>query len=155
MKFLLKILIPVALLTACGKDDTKCPDVTITAPASEVATLKTYIDSNHVDATADPRGFYYKINAAGSGSKPNACSNVLVGYNLRLLNSTTILEESQGVSFNLSQLIVGWQEGIPLIGSNGSIILYLPPSLAYGSQASPKIPANSYLKFEIVLKQVN
>ncbi|HAD33478.1 MAG TPA: FKBP-type peptidylprolyl isomerase, partial [Chitinophagaceae bacterium] len=56
-----------------------------------------------------------------------------------------------GVSFGLDGLIVGWQEGIPLIGAGGKIKLYLPPSLAYGSNANGNIPANSSLIFDIDL----
>ena len=42
-----------------------------------------------------------------------------------------------------------------LIAPGGSITLYLPPSLAYGSTAVGSIPANSILVFTIDLLAVN
>ena len=128
--------------------------VTTKAPQAESSTLKQYIEANHILATADARGFYYTIQSAGSGPKPTACSNVTVNYAGTLTNGKTF-DSATGISFDLNQLIVGWQEGIPLLAPGGSITLYLPPSLAYGSQAQNDIPANSILVFKIDLVQVN
>ncbi len=150
-----KVLIVISLfvaITSCNKkDDTKCPEVTTTAPASEVATLKVYLQANNITAVEDPRGFFYTIDAPGSGTKPTACSGVTVNYVGKLTNGTTF-DSGNNVSFSLGGLITGWQEGIPLIAPGGSITLYLPPSLAYGSRASGPIPANSNLIFKIDLK---
>jgi FKBP-type peptidyl-prolyl cis-trans isomerase FkpA len=51
-------------------------------------------------------------------------------------------------------LILGWQYGIPLVKAGGRIMLYLPPSLGYGSQSTGTIPANSVLIFDITLQGV-
>lgn len=124
--------------------------VTIQAPASEVATLKQYIDNNKIPSAFDKRGFYYHIESPGSGPKPTICSMVTVNYAGRLTSGSTF-DSGSGVRFGLNQLIVGWQEGIPLVAAGGSLTLYLPPSLAYGSQEQPGIPANSILVFRIDL----
>lgn len=144
------VLIVLFAIVGCSKKD-ECPSVNVTAPSSEVATLKAYLDQNNITATADPRGFFYTIKTAGSNSKPTACQTVDVAYVGKLTNGQTF-DSSTGVVFPLSNLIVGWQEGIPLIGTGGSIVLYLPPSLAYGSRSTGSIPANSNLIFEINLK---
>ena len=130
------------------------PAVTTTAPQAEVTALKQFIDSSGISATPDARGFYYSIQAPGSGSKPTLCSNVTVNYSGTLTNGTAF-ESANGVSFDLAGLIAGWQEGIPLIAPGGSITLYLPPSLAYGSRAQGSIPANSILIFKIDLIRAN
>jgi len=78
---------------------------------------------------------------------------VVVNYVGKLTNGT-IFDSGNNVSFSLGGLITGWQEGIPLIAPGGSITLYLPPSLAYGSRATGSIPANSNLIFKIDLKSV-
>lgn len=137
-------------------DTTPCTATTVStkAPASEVTALKQYIDSNKIAATADERGFYYTIQSAGTGSKPTVCSNVTVNYVGKLTNGNTF-DSGNGVRFGLNQLILGWQEGIPLIAPGGSITLYLPPSLAYGSAAQNGIPANSILVFTIDLTSIN
>lgn len=56
-------------------------------------------------------------------------------------------------TFNLNQLIKGWQLGIPLIREGGKVLLVCPPDLAYG-QGRPGIPPNSTLIFEVELLEV-
>lgn len=150
-------LIGALLLAGCqNTDQTPCDPtpVTIKAPQSEVTALKQYIDTSRISATADERGFYYTIQSPGSGAKPTVCSNVTVNYRGTLTNGEEF-DSGNDVSFGLNQLILGWQEGIPLIAPGGSITLYLPPTLAYGAQAQPGIPANSILVFKIDLVRVN
>ncbi len=155
MKQLLCLIIPVALLVSCIKSEKpKCDDITITAPASEVAALRSYLDTNHITYTADSRGFFYHMDSVGTGGSPNICSYVTVAYAGTLLNGTAF-DNSASASFNLSQLITGWQEAIPLIKQGGRMTLYIPPSLGYGSTASGSIPANSNLKFIITLLAIN
>lgn len=127
--------------------------VTTKATPTETAALKEFIDANKITATADYRGFYYTIQSPGTGTKPTVCSRVTVNYTGKLTNGTTF-DSGNNVSFGLYELILGWQEGIPLIAPGGRITLYLPPSLAYGSQAQNGIPANSILVFTIDLIRV-
>jgi FKBP-type peptidyl-prolyl cis-trans isomerase len=75
---------------------------------------------------------------------------VKVNYSGSLTNGS-VFDSGNGVSFPLANLIIGWQQGIPLVGKSGKIILYLPPSLGYGSSAQNGIPANSIMIFTIDL----
>lgn len=152
IKKLILVLFPVITFMSCGKDS-NCPEITATAPASEVASLKSYLDANNIVATADDRGFFYNIAATGSGDRPNGCSGITVNYTGKLTNGVTF-DDGTNSSFYLTQLITGWREGIPLIAPGGTITLYLPPSLGYGSTATTSIPANSILIFVIELKEV-
>ncbi|MFD2569482.1 FKBP-type peptidyl-prolyl cis-trans isomerase [Spirosoma soli] len=156
-KFSLSGLIITSLLSGCQSADQAPCDatpVTVKAPEAETTTLKQYIEANRINATADARGFYYTIQTPGTGPKPTVCSNVTVNYSGQLTTGSTF-DSGSGVSFGLNQLIVGWQEGIPLIAPGGSITLYLPPTLAYGAQEQPGIPANSILIFKIDLIKIN
>ena len=160
-KYGFAVLICVAMVSGCKQTDsvqtqTPCNSAAIStkAPDAEVMALKQYIDANKIAATADSRGFYYTIQSPGSGTKPTVCSNVTVNYTGKLTNGNTF-DSGKGVSFGLNQLIVGWQEGIPLIAPGGSITLYLPPSLGYGSQGAGSIPGNAILVFTIDLVRVN
>lgn len=145
------VLIGALAIGSCKQDDQNQPQtpcnsapVSTKAPQAEVTALKQYLDASGITATADDRGFYYTIQSPGSGTKPTICSNVTVNYSGKLTSGSTF-DSGNGVSFDLRGLIIGWQEGIPLIAPGGSITLYLPPSLAYGSQAAGSIPANSIL----------
>ena len=157
--YVLALFVGALTLGSCRQDDSNqapCNPaaVSIQAPQSEVTALKQYLDAQKITATADNRGFFYTIQAAGSGAKPTVCSTVTVKYTGQLTNGSTF-DSSDGISFPLSNLILGWQEGIPLIAPGGRITLYLPPSLAYGAQAQPGIPASSILIFTIDLVSVS
>ncbi|MBC7889271.1 MAG: FKBP-type peptidyl-prolyl cis-trans isomerase [Ferruginibacter sp.] len=147
------------VFAACSKSD-KCGYTTTTAVASaaEISSLKTYLDANSLVYTQHASGVFYKVNVAGSGSTPGVCSDVTVKYVGSLTNGTTFENSNtnnpNGVSFTLGQLIAGWQIGIPLIRKGGSITLYIPPSLGYGSSSNGSIPANSNLIFTIELVNV-
>lgn len=153
MKNTFSLILAIAILSsifyACKKKE-NCDPVSTTAPESEVTTLQNYITSYGITAVKDSRGFFYEIISPGGSDKPTVCNDVKVNYVGRLTNGD-VFDQGNGVEFALSKLVIGWQEGIPLIGAGGKIKLYLPPSLAYGSQAVSGIPANSILVFDIDL----
>ena len=156
LKTLLTFFSFCIILSSCKKDDNcKYTESAVVVPASEMANLQTWVSANRPLAIQHPRGFYYEITAAGTGTvTPSVCSNVTVKYAGYLTNGFKFDENTTGITFALGQLIVGWQRGIPLIKTGGSINLYLPPSLGYGSSASGPIPANSILIFNIQLTAV-
>jgi len=149
------IFLSLIAFMSCKKDNSNnnCPTVTVTAPASEVETLRNYITDNNITATEDSRGFFYQIHSPGT-DKPTVCNTVTVNYAGKFTNGTQF-DAASNVTFQLSRLVIGWQEGIPLIGTGGSITLYLPPSLGYGSADYGDIPGNSILIFDISLTAVN
>ncbi|MEU0395233.1 FKBP-type peptidyl-prolyl cis-trans isomerase [Streptomyces sp. NPDC006208] len=53
------------------------------------------------------------------------------------------------VSFPLAQVIPGWQKGLEGKKVGSRVLLVIPPDMAYGDQAQPKIPANSTLVFSV------
>lgn len=59
------------------------------------------------------------------------------------------------VTFGLSQVIQGWQQGVPGMKPGGIRRLIIPSQLAYGSvRAAANIPPNSDLVFDIELVAV-
>lgn len=146
------------IVVSCRKsDDTSCKftESGLVAPAAEIASLQSYVAANRPAAIQHPSGFFYEIMAPGTGTvTPSVCSAVTVTYAGYLTNGFKFDESTTGVGFVLGQLIVGWQKGLPLIKKGGSINLYLPPSLGYGSNAVGSIPANSILIFTIQLLDV-
>ena len=126
----------------------------VVAPGTEVNALQQFIEKDSIDAVRDPRGFYYKIDAAGSIDKPAPCADININY-VGTLTSGKIFDEAANAPFNLSNLILGWQVGLPLIGKGGKITLYLPPSFGYKSNQVGSVPANSILIFSIELINFN
>ena len=159
MKVFAKLLIGVSiLLGSCSKgssnntcDPTPPP---ITATEAERNYLQAYVTASGINAQLHPSGFYYEILSPGTGTvSPTICSTVLVTYIGTVIGGggAPFDQNLSGVSFPLSNLIIGWQLGIPLLKKGGSIRLFLPPSMAYGSGGSGSIPPNSYLQFVISL----
>lgn len=146
-----------AVMLSCKKSDPGCNFTAsgVVVPASELTALQAYVSVANPAAVSHTGGFYYQILAPGTGTvTPEICSNVRVKYEGRLTNGFKFDEETVGITFTLGQLIPGWQRGLPLIKAGGSINLYLPPSLGYGSSAVGSIPANSILVFNIQLLDV-
>lgn len=156
-KTFLVALVSVIAFTAClknGNENTCVPkDITVTAPGNEVIALKGYLTGNGITAAEDSRGFFYNISSPGTGNKPNNCSSVTVDYVAKLTNGTTV-DSANNVTYPVAAFITGWQEALPLIASGGSMTVYLPPSLAYGSTPVGNVPANSNMIFMITLKNV-
>jgi len=160
MRYLSWFLFSVTFcFVACSKKKCDYKDDGLVAPATEQQAVKHYLDSLGITATLHPRGFYYKINNAGSGATPGGCSQITVGYTGQLTNGT-VFDQQDSFATELSNLIDGWQIGVPLIQKSGSISLYVPPSLGYGSQAvntanpNVSIPPYSILIFNIHLLDV-
>jgi len=97
----------------------------------------------------------------GTGPAATASSTVTVQYVGILYKGGKQFDASwndgQGkpVSFPLSGVIKGWEQGIPGMRVGGRRELIIPPSLAYGSTAQAKIPANSTLVFVIDLHSIS
>jgi len=156
MKQIFVVLISVILLSSCSKENDICnyDPCAVTAPASEITQLESYLASASITATRHCSGMYYVIDVPGSGATPTICSTVSVKYKGQLTNGNVFDQSTTPISFQLGGLIESWKKGIPLIKPGGKIRIYSPPSLAYGSQGAGTIPANSILIFEVELVSV-
>ena len=164
MKKSLLFILPLMaafIFSGCLKDGSQSFTCTasvpqVSVPAAETAAVEAYLAQKGItDAQKSNFGFYYKIDVAGTGVTPTVCSNVTLYYQGKLIDGTTFDQTGASpVTFQLGQLITGWQLGLPLIKTGGKIKLYLPPTLGYGSRAVGSIPANSVLIFDITLQSV-
>jgi len=145
-KFFFLILFSSFFITSCTKNFIRIDEDIILQ----------YISDNNLNAEPTGSGLYYVVNTNGNGNFPNITSTVRVDYRGTLTDGT-IFDESgpNGVTFPLTNVIQGWQEGIPLFSEGGSGILIIPSGLGYGNQAIGNIPRNSVLIFEVNLIDVN
>ncbi|MBA2744707.1 MAG: FKBP-type peptidyl-prolyl cis-trans isomerase [Flavisolibacter sp.] len=153
LKNFLAIMIMAIFFSGCAKsgDGFKClyEPCEYVAPASEIAAVQGYLTANSITATQHCSGLFYTISEPGTGQSPTACHAVNVTYEGRLTNGNVF--DANTISINLSQVIAGWANGVPLIKQGGKIRLFIPPSLGYGPTAQPGIPANSILIFDVEL----
>ena len=94
----------------------------------------------------------------GTGAEAKADSTVTAKYTGKLADGTvfdsTDKHGGAPISFPLSGVIKGWQQGIPGMKVGGKRTLVIPPELGYGAQGTSGIPPNSTLTFEIELTDV-
>ncbi|HMS52889.1 MAG TPA: FKBP-type peptidyl-prolyl cis-trans isomerase [Chitinophagales bacterium] len=102
-----------------------------------------------------PTGIVYRIDKEGVGANPTINSKVEVHYRGTLLDGSEFdssYARGQTITFPLKNLIVGWQQGIPLLKPGGKGTFIIPSELAYGGKAVGNIiKPNSVLVFEIEL----
>lgn len=146
-----------------GNDVCNYDPCAVKASANEEQAIQTYLTNNGIQADKHCSGMYYKVEAPGTGKTPNVCSYVTVNYVGTLTNGNKFDETTAitgPVTFTLREVILGWQNGIPLIKEGGRIRLFIPPSLGYGNrEMSGKpgysgIPAGSILIFDVELTKV-
>ncbi len=141
------------LIISCN-DDKKVEQIDFTAQNDEE--IIKYIADNNLTAQKSDSGLHYVIEEPGTGQQPNANSDVTVAYKGYYLNKSVFDEsDSEGISFNLQQVIKGWTEGITYFKEGGSGILLVPSHLGYGSFNDRGIPGGSVLIFEVTLVSVN
>ncbi|MCP4773466.1 MAG: DUF642 domain-containing protein [Planctomycetaceae bacterium] len=130
----------------------------------DAAIIEQYIADNALDATPAAEGLYVVIDEPGAGQNPTINSTVRVKYDGKFieLNAQNQLVEGDsfdvssesGATFPLSNVIRGWQLGIPLFKTGGAGKLIIPSGLAYGASGSGSIPPNSVLVFDVELLEI-
>lgn len=115
------------------------------------------------EVAADPAvtwrqtGLGIKTLQAGEGTPPNLGDKVRVHYTGTLKDGTVFddtREKGKPAEFELGKLIPGMTAGIGAISPGGRALIYVPPSLGYGSMRAGKIPPVSGLVFDVELLAV-
>jgi len=107
-----------------------------------------------------PSGVMYKIvsRSANPGAQPTVADNVTINYEGKLLDGSVFdssFARNEPANFPLGRLIPAWQQVIPLMHVGDEIVLYTPPSAAYGERDLGQIPPNSTLIFRVQLLGIN
>jgi len=146
-KNLLFVILVLGIFASCSKDD---PETVI----------QQYITDNNLTTQVTSEGLHYIIENEGTGQRPDITNEVKVHYKGSLIDGSVFdgnqsTAVSQVTPFPLSQVIEGWQIGIPLFKEGGEGLLIIPPDLAYGSNPpTSAIPKNAVLVFEVKLLDV-
>lgn len=103
-------------------------------------------------------GLQYIEITQGKGNPPKATDTVTVNYRGTLLNGTEFdssASHKDSNTFEVSNLIPGWQEALQMMKPGAKWKIFVPPQLAYGTRgAGQVIEPNSALIFEIELVSV-
>ncbi len=171
MSRLLSILLLLcSFLAACTKSSDTGPAAEKAQAAIDDKIIANYLAQNKglnalpIDSAGFNTGVYYIIEQQGTGNDLFTNSTqVTVGYTGRLLYDGSAYTDKVFThtddfhpSFILSQVIRGWQLGIPLCKKGGTIRLLIPSRYAYGPDAQPALglPASAVLDFEIQIYDI-
>ena len=119
--------------------------------------IQAYISSNHLNASVLGNGMYFVPVTAGTGLAASSASLITVTYKGTLTNGAVFDQQTSPTTFNLANVISGWQLGIPTMKRGQTAMLLIPSALGYGSYAQAAngsyaaIPANSVLIFTVTL----
>jgi FKBP-type peptidyl-prolyl cis-trans isomerase len=148
------------ILTACGQAMDKTNAQTVAEQ-----NLKTGQDFLAQTATVPgvsvlPSGVMYKVvsRSANPGAQPTVADNVTINYEGKLIDGSVFdssFARNEPANFPLGRLISAWQQVIPLMHVGDEIVLYTPPTAAYGERDLGQIPPNSTLIFRVQLLGIN
>lgn len=120
--------------------------------------IANFLECNE-EAVKTDSGMVYCPMKEGDGKQPTLKSTVEVHYHGTLTDGTVFdssVDRGQTISFPLSGVIQGWQEGLQLMKEGGKAALVIPSDLAYGEAGSGEvIPPGATLKFEVELFKVD
>ncbi|KPQ25945.1 MAG: FKBP-type peptidyl-prolyl cis-trans isomerase FklB [Halomonas sp. HL-48] len=109
------------------------------------------------DVTVMESGLQYEVLESGDGESPGPQDTVEVNYEGTLLDGTVFdssFERGESVSFQVNQVIEGWQEALEEMSVGDSWMLYIPADLAYGESGQGPIGPNEVLTFRVELLDV-
>ncbi len=148
--YLIPALISIFVFAVGCKKNSGCTPV---SPDVEAPQIVEYNTKNGIITQQFSNKIYYKIVDTGYVVHPTASSSVVVTYSAKLLNNTVFDVATSPVTFKLSDVIEGWQIGLPLLQKGGRMILIIPSAYAYGCNGNSKlkVPENSVLFYDIKL----
>lgn len=149
MKNLLLLFVITSVIFGCSKKK-----IEKQAKADDEI-IQTYMTENNISAIKTDSGLYVLIEEAGTGASCNGNSDVTVAYT-GYFTDGEIFDQSDvsGITFNLANVIKGWNEGIPYFKEGGHGKLLIPSALAYGPNGTSGIPPNLVLIFDVQLIDV-
>ena len=162
MRFALAPLLALGL-AACATTAPAPQPITYTGTPQEQweQGQKAYLDwsGRRAGWTTTPSGLQYRrIKAApASAPKPPPGSEVTVHYVGTFIDGREFdssRRRNEPATFPLRGVIVGWQEGVPLMRVGETFQFVIPSDLAYGPRNRAPIPPNSVLLFEIELLEI-
>ncbi len=127
--------------------------LSITLPA-----YKTYVSTQFVETAAkkkgaqkSPSGLVYMITDEGEGAKATPDNVVTIKYSCQLADGTVVVDNITE-RLNVMQLIPGFMEGLQMLGKGGSIKLWIPENLAFGSDGNETLGILAYEALYIDVK---
>ncbi len=143
----------LVLLTGCGDKEMSVDNLpSVTSNMGEAPTIG-------APTGTPPTTLESKDIVVGTGAEVSSTSTITFHYTLMTWSNGAITESSWNsglpATYPLSNLIVGWQQGIPGMKVGGRRLLVVPPDLGYGAQGSGPVGPNETLIFVMDIVSVS
>ncbi|MEM9327882.1 MAG: FKBP-type peptidyl-prolyl cis-trans isomerase, partial [Bacteroidota bacterium] len=141
----------IAGMAGCsGDDDQIDPAVRL---EQDVAIIDQYLEDNNIDAIIDDSGLRLVIQDVGLGRPLEEADLIYVTFEGRLLSDGSLFDQQEDwFPIDTEQIpILGWAIGLDYITEGGSVTLYIPSGLAFGSRSGNGLPSNSNVIYEITV----
>jgi FKBP-type peptidyl-prolyl cis-trans isomerase len=155
MKNLAFAAIGLSLLTACAT----VPPPPPTPPATIAGPDFLARNGAAKGVVTTPSGLQYFVVASGpvTGPHPAATDTVTFDYEGRLTTGETFdssFDRGEPLTGQVDAFVPGFTEALMLMRPGDEWVVWIPPALGYGAEDKGSIPANSVLRFRMVLHSV-
>ena len=148
-------LVGLSLLTACATVPPLPPAPPTTAPGPDF--LARNGAAKGVVTTASGLEYFVVKSGPATGAMPVAGKQVTFDYEGKLITGETFdssFARGEPLSGDVDGFVPGFAEALKLMRPGDEWIVWIPPTLGYGAEASGPIPANSVLRFRLALHKV-
>ncbi|MEO6579849.1 MAG: FKBP-type peptidyl-prolyl cis-trans isomerase [Sphingomicrobium sp.] len=155
MKNLVYGVFGLFLLSACATTPPLPPSPPITAPGTDFLVLNGA--AKGVVTTASGLQYFVVTSGPVTGRMPVTGDTVTFDYEGKLTTGETFdssFARGEPVSGDIDGFVPGFSEALKLMRPGDEWIVWIPPALGYGAEASGPIPANSVLRFRLALRSV-
>jgi len=104
-----------------------------------------------------PSGVQYKVIQAGNGARPGPTDTVAVHYRgsrMDGLEFDSSFARGTPETFQVDQVLQGWQEVLPLMREGAEWRIYVPPEMGFGLRGQPPVGPNEAIIFDLRLVSV-
>lgn len=104
-----------------------------------------------------PSGVQYKVIQTGDGARPGPTDSVSVHYRgsrMDGLEFDSSFARGKPETFQVDQVLQGWQEVLPLMREGAEWRIYVPPELGFGLRGQPPVGPNEAVVFDLRLVSV-
>lgn len=151
----LPLIIAAALLAGCATTPPPAPIPPVTAAGPDF--LARNGASKGVVTT--PSGLQYFIVKSGPANGPHPVEADIVTFDYEGTLTTgekfdSSFDRGESLTGRADGFVPGFTEALKLMRPGDDWIVWIPPALGYGAEASGPIPANSVLRFRLALHKV-
>lgn len=116
-----------------------------------------FIADNNIDAIESSDGIFISVDSVGNNTMPSTTDSIEIDYRGYYLDGfifDSSYDNGTPLKIFMSDLIQGWQLGMPSFGEGGKGTLIIPSKYGYGSSPPGSIRRNAVLVFDVDLIDV-